>query len=102
MGAQYKPIAELPVIDPQQGVAEYVASSDQPASRNSTARLQHTLQPFPQAKGPTPKIMGELAVRHGQKNVGPPMPPRNWVGEPYIDTHAAYYSAALRGRQVIR
>ena len=30
----------------------------------------------PPGQGPDPKIMGEIAARHGQKNVGPPLPPR--------------------------
>ncbi len=30
----------------------------------------------PPGEPPDPKTMGEIAARHGQQNVGPPMPPR--------------------------
>ena len=30
----------------------------------------------PPGEAPDPKTMGEIAARHGQQNLGPPMPPR--------------------------
>jgi len=34
------------------------------------------LATVPPGEPPDPKTMGEIAARHGQRNVGPPMPPR--------------------------
>lgn len=34
------------------------------------------LATLPPGEPPDPKTMGEIAARHGQQNVGPPMPPR--------------------------
>lgn len=34
------------------------------------------LATLPPGESPDAKTMGEIAARHGQQNVGPPMPPR--------------------------
>ena len=33
------------------------------------------VESVPPGEAPDPKIMGEIAARHGQQNIGPPMPP---------------------------